>query len=217
MTIMMRFLRLFGRHSNGKMSKGSRGDLKGMVVRLKSRGPAMTVNGSCNSKGYVKCTWFHKDNRILEHVFHRDAIKTKDHNTLNMMMRLLRLFGRHSNGKTSKGRRGDLKGMVVWLKSGGPAMTVNGSCNSNGYVKCTWFHKDNSILEHVFHRDAIKTEDINDGEIDEDESDNNDEDLWQDDDDRSDGDPSVFRGDPDDYEYCGLSGKDAMTAWNNTH
>ena len=51
-------------------------------------------------------------------------------------------------------------GAVVWLKSGGPAMTVKHQ-DSNGDMICTWFTYDDEIMEHNFSAEQLTEEDPN--------------------------------------------------------
>lgn len=51
-------------------------------------------------------------------------------------------------------------GTIVWLKTGGPAMTVKFLTTSNLWL-CTWFDKDNEVKEHSFSEEQLTEEDPN--------------------------------------------------------
>ncbi|MNF06074.1 hypothetical protein D3C80_2059480 [compost metagenome] len=51
------------------------------------------------------------------------------------------------------------KGMIVWLKTGGPAMSVKRKA-VNGEWYCTWFDK-NSVKEHGFAVEQLINQDPN--------------------------------------------------------
>lgn len=55
-------------------------------------------------------------------------------------------------------------GDVVFLKSGGPHMTVNQSVNESGMVECIWFYKYdgkyNDVRKEWFHYQTLDVNDI---------------------------------------------------------
>lgn len=52
----------------------------------------------------------------------------------------------------------DLKvGDVVYLKSGGPAMTVNKVLSERDNAECTWF-QDNELKDHIFNQGSLTKE-----------------------------------------------------------
>lgn len=52
------------------------------------------------------------------------------------------------------------KGAVVWLKSGGSAMTVKEDISRNEWV-CTWFTPQSEVREHTFFADQLTDKDPN--------------------------------------------------------
>lgn len=50
------------------------------------------------------------------------------------------------------------EGMIVWLASGGPPMTiVKIKTGMDGYVECVWFNDDDFTCEHRFPVSALKS------------------------------------------------------------
>lgn len=52
------------------------------------------------------------------------------------------------------------KGAVVWLKSGGPAMTVKVDISRKEWI-CTWFTPQSEIREHTFFVEQLTDKDPN--------------------------------------------------------
>ena len=50
------------------------------------------------------------------------------------------------------------KGDVVWLKSGGPRMTVNYK-TANGSLSCVWFDENNKMCNGNFFAEALTDQD----------------------------------------------------------
>lgn len=46
-------------------------------------------------------------------------------------------------------------GQVVWLKSGSPALTVNGTDRGGVYVTVDWFDIDHCACRDVYHQDQL--------------------------------------------------------------
>ena len=70
-----------------------------------------------------------------------------------MGMLLIRRKGKAM--KSLKQIEGFETGAVVRLKSGGPAMTVNYSDESDQSVHCYWFTKDRQVVSDAFCKDML--------------------------------------------------------------
>jgi uncharacterized protein YodC (DUF2158 family) len=49
-------------------------------------------------------------------------------------------------------------GDIVWLKNGGPSMTVYGLLKSNRYAKCNWFDGD-KLISDIFNIEQLTDKD----------------------------------------------------------
>lgn len=54
------------------------------------------------------------------------------------------------------------RGSIVWLKSGGPKMTVMWEGDYRSSWVCTWFNEKDEVKEYIFPEPALTEEDPND-------------------------------------------------------